>query len=62
MKTRVDRARELEEMTTTEQGREKIVTLWKKYEDMDPGHWRPAAGWDFTALIQNILKHEYHRV
>lgn len=59
MKTSREREQELYEMSTSDAGREKIVALWKKYTNSDPGHWLPAQGWDFAALIRDIVRHEY---
>jgi hypothetical protein len=59
MKTRDERTRELNELATSDQGREKIVALWKKYNHEDPGHWRPLEGWDYPAIIRGIVRHEY---
>lgn len=59
MKTRDARASELQELIHSPQGREQVVALWKKYAHQDPGHWQPAQGWDYAALVRDILNHEY---
>jgi hypothetical protein len=59
MKTAKERELELNEMAASGAGREKIVALWKKYTQNDPGHWLPAQGWDFAALIRDVVRHEY---
>ena len=42
--------------------RQKVVDLWRKYTNQDPGHWQPANGWDYPAMIRETLLHEYKRV
>ena len=54
MKTAKDRQQELNTLTTSDTGRDRIVALWKKYTNNDPGHWLPAEGWNFPALIRVI--------
>ena len=61
MKTREEREQELQAMATSETGRQAVIQLWKRYQHEDPGHWQPAEGWDYAALIRGILQHEYHR-
>jgi hypothetical protein len=61
MKTREERTRELQAMAASDEGREKIVHLWKKINHEDPGHWRPLEGWDYSAIIRAIVQHEYKR-
>jgi hypothetical protein len=59
MKTQRERELELKDLSSSEEGQQRIVNLWKRYNHEDPGHWQPAQGWDFPALIQGILRHEY---
>ena len=59
MKTSDERQRELNEMLASDAGRDSDVALWKKYTQNDPGHWQPAQGWDFAALVRDIVRHEY---
>jgi hypothetical protein len=61
MKTLAEREQELQALATDERGKEQVIALWKKYTNADPGHWRPADGWDFPGMIRSILRHEYHR-
>jgi hypothetical protein len=62
MKTREERTRELKDLAASPDGRQKVVDLWRKYTNQDPGHWQPANGWDYPTMIREILLHEYKRV
>jgi hypothetical protein len=61
MKTREERTRELQDLAASEEGRDKIVQLWKKINHANPGHWRPVEGWDYPAMIRAIVQHEYKK-